>query len=173
MKCIPSGYRLFLQNHRKKMATLLGWFSLFLVLGVVAIYFNLAADPRLFTPLRWILAAAVTFGLFAGVVGVPVCTVKLIIDLGRLKDLERSGVVPAKQIEKSFIGEGQRIIKALSPDRRDSPEKVWGEFPLPVHKKLDHPTRQERDIVAVGKTIDEMEKLLPSEWKSLWEMRKE
>ena len=143
-------------------------------------YFKMPGPPPnvLVTPLHWLLAAAIALALIAGVVGMPVCTVMWLVNFSRLKNLERSGVVPAKQIDNSFIGEGQRIINALAPERGKPLGKVWGEFSLPEHKKIEvtpeekkklgSPIR-ERDIVAVGKTINEMAQQLPSQWKSLWE----
>ena len=62
---------------------------------------------------------------------------------------------------------------------------MWCEFSLPAHKTLDQTeltpeekkklggADRERDIVAIGKTINEMEKQLPSRWKPLWKQRNE
>jgi hypothetical protein len=172
---------LFLQSRLKKLAKLFGACILMLIfagLGTGALSIRSSVWP-----LQLLLAVAVTFGLFVGVVGVPASAVMWIVNSRRLKDLERSGLVPAKRIDKSFIGEGQRIIKALLPGSGGQSAKVWGEFSVPEHKALDqidatpeekkklrHPT-PEGNIVAVGKTINEVEKDLPPQWKSLWERR--
>jgi hypothetical protein len=183
--CIPSGYRAFLRDRLKKVATQLGLCSFMLIVGVLGILFKIYGPTPSFhiKPLEWLFAAVITFAVFAGVIGVPVCTLMWVINFRRLKGLEKSGVVPAKQIDKSFWGEGQRIVKALMPEVGKTEGKVWGEFPLPEHrthnlieftpeerKKLGNPARR-RDIVAVGKTIDEVDKQLPSQWKEQWEKR--
>lgn len=183
--CIPSGYRWFLRNRVKRMRIVTCVSSFPLIFGVLFIYF-LADNSLLFA------LSAVTIAI--GVVGMAVGTVNWIGNFRRLKGLERRGVVPEMQIDKSFVGEGQRIIKALVPDGLQSTwlvghgealGKVWGEFSLPEHKtfgeievtpevkkRLFPKPKRDRDIVAVGKTINEMERQLPSQWKSLWEQRR-
>jgi len=183
--CKPSGYKSFLQNQLQEIAKQLAVFSLFLIVGALALYFQIPgqAPNPLMKPLYMFTAAIISIGFAAGVIAVPICAVRWIVSFGRLKGLERSGGVASKRVGESFVGEGQRIIKALAPGRGESPRKVWGEFPLPEHKTLDQldvtPEAKKklgfsiprRDIEAVGKTIDEIEKQLPSQWKSLWEHR--
>jgi hypothetical protein len=100
-------------------------------------------------------------------------------------------MVSAKAVEKSFMGEGQRIIKALSSMGKESPPGVHGEFPLPAHRTIDElglssrnelglSSRKKADLThktiteikAVGETIEKMEKNLPPEWVSMWALRK-
>jgi hypothetical protein len=132
---------------------------------------------------RWLFATAMAFALIAGVIGVPVCAMMWIMNFSRLRGLERTGIVPAKRTDKSFVGEGQRIISALVPGRGKPAGKVWGEFSLPEHKTLGQIELageekkklfiliRDMNIMAVAKTVDEMEKQLPPPWKSLWEQR--
>jgi hypothetical protein len=174
-----------LQNRLKNLATPLVWCFFLLIVGVLAVYFKIPGSSTNFLvePLRWLVAAAISLALIAGVVGVPISAVMWIVNFNHLKTVMRTGVVPAKRIDESFMGEGQRIIEAYMPGRREQLGKVWGEFSLPEHKALDQieATLEEKekltspickkDIVAVGKTITEMEKQIPSQWKSLWEQR--
>ncbi len=174
--CIPSGYQSFLRNRLKKVAIPLGVSSFLLAVGALVLIRSLQFGI--------VLICILLVSLIVGAVGVPIYLVMLIVNLSRwIGFLKRSGEVPAKWIHRSFIGEGQRIINALMPGRGKPRGKVWGEFLLPVHKPLDQaevaPDKRknlgnptcEMDIVAVGKTISEMEKQLPSQWKPLWERR--
>jgi hypothetical protein len=184
--CKPSGYNSFLQNQLREIAKKLAVFSLFLIVGILALYFQIPgqAPNPLMKPLYLFTAAIISIGFAAGVIGVPIYAVRWIVSISRLKGLERSGGVASKRVDEAFVGEGQRIIKALASESGESPVKVWGEFPLPEHKtlnQLNNPPEAKkklgfsipgREIEAIGKTIGKMEEQLPSHWKALWEQRK-
>jgi hypothetical protein len=116
--------------------------------------------------------------LAIGMLGVPITILLLAFNLFRLKSHQRKGTVPLKQIDKAFIGEGQRIIKSIETGSSD---KIFGEFDLPEYGTKNHLVktlrqlqdlqveRRWRDIVAVGRTPEEMIRALPSIWKKLWE----
>jgi hypothetical protein len=185
--CIPSSYRTYLSNLIGKMETRLVICSIALVTLILFTYFNISSYALANSNIlmdqisRLVLVVFIMMLIVFGVGGVPFYAVKLIINFARLKSLDNKGVVPPKQIDKSFIGEGQRILKALAPQNGEPEEKIVGDFPLPEHKLLDQTTRDklnllsgihERDIIAVGKTIDELEKKLLPEWKTVWEQYK-
>jgi hypothetical protein len=180
--CLPAAYQTYLRNSIKKSAKLLPFAVI--CMGISVPFF-------FFTPLKPILALLVTALFIMGLGSTLIFTLMIILEFLNLKILEQTGVVPGKQMEKSFIGEGQRIIKAIAPPEAlsakkapapksgETPGKVWGLFPLPEHKSLDQlglkAEQKEKigtgfpdiDIEAVGMTIDEMKDKLPPEWKSL------
>jgi len=77
-------------------------------------------------------------------------------------------------------GPGSRRELGLRRLFHEGGAKVFGTFLLPLQKKregpemtLDEESQQrhgfgKREIVAVGKSLDELEKALPATWKSLW-----
>lgn len=163
--CMSNAYRSFLRHRLKKVSEQLFWCTFLLIIGVLAIKF---IDPMwLFAPLRLLYGATVVVGLLAGVLGVPICVAMLIANFLRLKALERSGVVPAKRVDKAFIGEGQRIIDERTHGRAGSPDSDSHEFPLPESRSGPG---GDRDIEAVASTIDELKKLLSAESKTLLEL---
>ena len=178
-KCLPDSYGVFLRRHIRMIA---GQLALYAFLGSIALiwWFFMRGDQMNVAAMQGILVIAVMGAALAGVVGVPVCTVMLLLDYRRLHALQQSGTVPIGRLDKSFVGEGQRVIEALKPHKPNKGEKVFGTFQLPLQKKrdgqvmtLDEESQQRqgfgtREIVAVGKTLDELEKALPATWKSLW-----
>jgi len=180
--CLPKGYRNFLRNHINKVALPLGVLAFMFIVSLLVIHFNLSTGNIVITIL-------VTLAIAAGVIGIPIYIIMLIKDFIQIKKLDRFGVVPPKQVDKAFIGEGQRINTALSPGKNKPQGKVWGEFLLPEHKPLDLVNSKrfnqkkdyapkpgdfggpERDIEAVGKTLANVENKLPPQWKIVWEQR--
>lgn len=188
--CILTNYRSFLRKCQKDTTLVFALCSFALIIVVlfylVTHFFTTPGPPTnsLYKLENDLLAIGLSILTIVGVIGVPSSAVGWIVRFIQLKGLERSGVVPAKQIDKSYIVEGQRIIAVLF--KRGKPAgKVWGKFPLPEHKTKDEiegiPEEEKKlytsfpeiAIETIGKTIDEVEKQLPSQWKSLWERRKE
>lgn len=181
--CLPGSYRIYLQKHMRFIA---GQLVLYVFLGVLALtwWFFMRSDRMNVEFMQRLLVMAMVFSAFAGVIGVPVCSVLLLLDFQRLRALQHSGEVPVKRLDKSFVGEGQRIIEALMPHRPQTGENVYGEFPLPLQKTQDKKEMAlaeeskhrrgfgKRDIVAVGKSLADLEKPVPASWKPLWAERK-
>jgi hypothetical protein len=181
--CLPESYRIFLRNHIRRIG---GQLVLYALLGVIALFcwFFQVSNALGLTPfLGRLFVFAVVGASLASVIGTPVCAFILLLDWRRLRALGKTSVVPVKRLDKSFVGEGQRIIEALRP-HHPSGEKVFGEFQLPLQKTRDKKEMTideesqdrrgfgERDIVAVGKNLDDLSKALPEQWRPLWAERK-
>lgn len=175
--CMPSSYKVFLQNRIRQSLKLLGICSFLLAIAVVGIYTGAATSGVYF--LRMLLGFALAIGLIIGIIGVPTNLIILFVNSVRLRNLNRSGAIAEKNKAKSFIGEGQRLIKEI--EKNQSPE-IESDFPLPKFREFkDLPLtdkekekvinkvhgRGERSIVAVAKTLQDLEKALLPEWQSV------
>lgn len=175
--CLPAGYGLYLKEDLKKAKASVGWLSFLLVVSFLAIYFNIIGHSTnfLWDPVRWILAAAVSIALFAGVFGAPFFAVRWFLDIRRLERYERTGKVPQKRLDEAFMGEALRISRQALLD-----DKVIGAFPLPKHQPANVPPEKKdvslvtrkKEIIAVAETAEELERGLPGDWKTLWEAHK-
>ena len=170
--CLPAGYENYLKNNIKSIFVGLGVTAIFLVASVLILFLNIIDPNNAFMKLL------VGAGLVIGILGVPTCLLMLVFNFFRLKSHQHKGTVPLKQIDKAFIGEGQRIIKSIETD---SSNGAFGNFDLPVYGTKDElpknvrqladlkVERRWRDIVAVGRTLEDMIRALPSNWKAFWE----
>jgi hypothetical protein len=130
--------------------------------------------------LQCLYAALIGLCLIIGVVGIPASLIGLVISSVRLQNLTSRGLVSEKDKDKSYIGEGERIIKW---GETGGTSKNMNEFPLPKFKGLKdlQLTDKERkqiinkeygsvrtmNIIAVAPTLEELETALPPEWKTL------
>lgn len=178
--CLPKSYRFFLNNQVASAKTALSICIPVIIIAVGIVSFvDLKGSPP-YSSLRALVVGSFLLGLVAFVVGVE-RTINFVLSLRRRKELEQSGVVPVKRLDQSFIGEGQRIIKALVSGDLGSPEKVWGVFPLPEHKtvnQLENPPEEKnitrkREIVATGLNVEALEQALPSVWRPMWDNKKQ
>jgi hypothetical protein len=189
--CLPLSYKVFLENRKKRTIKTLGWSSFLLVISVFAFYLIdigvLQDSNPLRYPLRVIFSVAITISFIIGIVGVPASLIILIINSAQLRNLNQTGAIAEKNKAKSFIGEGERLIKEMETNRST---EIEANFPLPRFREFkDLPLTDkeketltdkekvkvinkvlrsgERSIVAVAITLQDLEKALPPEWQSI------
>ncbi len=183
--CMPQSYKVFLQNRKKKAVKTMGWCSLCLAAAIVG---GFAGATKVWGLLGALLNVALGIALLIGVIGVPANIIIYIINSIRLRNIDQIGIIPEKNQDKCFQGEGERIIKEMEKDKPNHSESIWGDFPLPMHmelKELPMPENEkkkilhekygerERSILSVSRTSEELENALQPEWQSLWRLAKE
>jgi hypothetical protein len=194
--CIPRSYQVYLRERLTKLRLALSIALFTLIFGVIAVVvgvqLNLFRIPFHVTGVAervvtgpanaqaGLAVVVVVLALIGGAISVPVYIIMAVLNQRRLSALRLSGVVPESAVDKSFIGEAQRILAILAPAGTSISDGVWGDFPLPQHKAFDqlvNPPEQEskvlrkREIVAVGLTIQALEGALPNVWKETWQKR--
>jgi hypothetical protein len=151
--CLPSSYQIYLRDRSAKLKTQLSIsvFSFIFAAGVFwanlqfhflgpAFHENSVAGQIISAPANGMAVATgivVVLALIYGAISTPVYLMMLVRNQRRLDALRQTGVVPEDQADNSFKGEGLRILAALPSGGSG---KVWGDFPLPVHK-----TREQLD----------------------------
>jgi len=169
--CLPKSYRVYLRDNSKKLATGF-WVStaLLLPLGLFGIFTQIAVGNP-------VVACFVVIGLLGGIIGFLCFGILWLVNFKRFKKLERSGYVPARQIDKCFVGEGLRIIRALQTTGTKSVATVVGDFPLPKHTSLDEidmkPEQKKKfvvrekkwNIIAIASTEETLRKSLSDGWR--------
>jgi hypothetical protein len=168
--CMPQSYKIFLQNRIKKTAKIFGICLFLLAFCAGVIYSGIAEGGP------YLLGAAIAIGLIIGIIGVPVNLIILIVNSARLRKLVQTGLVDKKNQDKSFIGEGERLIKEMEKGQSSGLKSA---FPLPQFKELKDVSftekekekiinkkfgKGERSIIAISTSLQELEKALPSEW---------
>lgn len=182
--CLPAGYKIYLQDRLRKSAELAVICVFALLIGIAGVYFMSTRSPSgvHILPLEYLLAGAVSLAVIGGAIGTPAFLISALVYRIRLGNFDHTGIVPAKRSAACFIGEGIRISRELESSKDDAAQNVYGSFPLPQYKafeelqmtpgekaKLGKKPRRERSIIAVGRTLEELECNLPREWKSFWE----
>lgn len=183
--CMPLSYKVFLQNRKKEAVKTLGLCFLCLAAAIVG---GFAGATKVWGLLGALLNVALGIALLIGVIGVPANIIIYIINSIRLRNIDHTGIIPEKNQDKCFQGEGERIIKEMEKGKPNYSESIWGEFPLPIHmelkelpmtekekKKILHEKygERERSILSVAGTLEELENALPPEWQSLLKIAKE
>jgi len=159
--CLPLTYRIFLQNRKRKAIKWLVYCFFFLIVAVGGIYLKITLKLTLDNYLlNVILSIALTISAFIGIIGIPISLITLITNSIKLRILCEKGVVTEKNKNKSFIGEGERIIKEME-------KGIKFDFTLPKIKTGGRIVKSERIIIDVAPTLQELEKILPSEWQLL------
>ncbi|MBE3115618.1 hypothetical protein IMZ68_00280 [Candidatus Bathyarchaeota archaeon] len=180
--CMPSSYKVFLQTRIRKSLGALGICSLCLAIVIVFLFVIPAvfphAKPSGITGLIGLVVMGVS--MVIGTIGVPVNLIILIVNSGRLRHLNQTGAIPENSKTKSFIGEGQTLIKKMETNRS---AEMDVNLPLPRFRLKDLPLsdkeqemvlvlnkthgKGERNIIAAAMTLQELEKALPLEWRSI------
>lgn len=171
--CMPKSFKVYLINKKKNATQMIGWGSFLLALGVIVMVINPTDGPEF---LNIILKITMVGGILFGIVSVPISIVGIIKNSNQIRILNQKGNIQKKDKDKSFIGEGERLIKELEKSKQS---EMVTEFPLPQYKEykdLTMPAKEkgkiinkkfgkgERSIITVGRTIEELEKSLPPEW---------
>ena len=171
--CMPLSYKVFLQHRIKKASKMFGICFFLLAFSAGVIYSGIAQGGP------YLLGMAIAIGLIIGIIGVPVNLIILIVNSTRLRNLKQTGVIVGKNQNKSFIGEGERIIKEMEKGQ-SSEQSV--EFPLPQYKEFKNLPmtdkekknilnktfgKGERNIITVASTLQELEQALPAEWLAI------
>ena len=188
--CQLKGYVDFLSDRTRGSLRFLKWSPVMFVgslvgLAVLPFLFRYATQPsdsgeilRPFSELVIYVAGMMLAGLLlVSILGSVFHLLRYRFDTSTLTSVKDTNSIPPRKTDDAFRGEAQRIVTALEQERQ---EEVAGTFDLPIYKNYaEHENwkgepegqfwrkSQSRSILLVAGTRPELEKRLPSEWKTL------
>lgn len=188
--CIGKGYEEYLLNRMKGIVKFFKM-SPFMFLAAMALMYFLyrcksgdtsskIADFLLTGGMLPFLSMIDGVLFLASTLGVLVQTIRYFYLKNKLHKIQQTGILlKVKMHNNAFKGEAERIIKEQEVENRNN---IKDGFPLPdfiyseeiLNGKRESPGRmneQVREIIAVANTSNELDKVLPTDWKNLLQQR--